>query len=65
MLSSEVRICNVIDTFKDFISTFQVTSKTMSEFMDNIFYENEQTKEIVSMEWDTHFDMVVFGAKTS
>jgi hypothetical protein len=65
MFSSEVRMGNLIDTFKDFKATFSVTSKTMTEFMERIFYENEQTKKIVSMEWDTHFEMVVFGASTS
>jgi len=41
MFSNEVRMGNLIDTFKDFKATFSVTSKTITEFMDNIFYENE------------------------
>ena len=65
LLSAEVRMSNLITNFDDFKRIFEVTSKQINAFMDQIFYENEQTLAVTSIAWDQKNEMIVFGSNTS
>ena len=65
MLGPDVRLSSLVATLPDFTRLFQVSSKQLTEFMEHIFYENEQTASVTSVPIDSATKMLVFGANSS
>jgi len=65
VMHSEANLSNVVSSIDEFKQLFSISSQSVSEFLKQSFIQNDGTRDLFTMKWDTRQRQKVFGSNTS
>lgn len=64
-MSRESSLSNIVTTFKEFRTLFDISSSVIDDFLRNSFLETEMTEGVSTFNWSGDTDVMIIGSSTS